>query len=137
VAQQRPIIEGNSQKCIYVYRHKENTPEYEACLKNLAKFDSLNPTTDTAIVPTVTGTDTTERNWAGLDANQREAMRNLSQYFFEQAAKEQAQQNDFVRQTIEAQQRKYEDDKIREQMRSCFDNQLKQNPYNPNSSACY
>ena len=76
------------------------------------------------------------RNWAGLDANQQEAMRNLSIHFQEQAAKEQAAQNDFFKRTYETQKRQYEDDKIREDVRRCIDNQIAQNPYNTDTSRC-
>ena len=77
------------------------------------------------------------RNWAGLDANQQEAMRNLSIHFQEQAAREQAAQNDWIRRNYEAQHRHYEDDKIREEVRRCVDRHLSQNPSDPNpSSGC-
>jgi len=136
LAQSRPVIKGNSQKCIYVYGHKENTTEYDACVGNLAKFDSLNPMPDPAVVHPVTVTDTTERNWAGLDAHQQEAMRNLSIHFQEQAAKEQAALNDWIQRNYEAQHRKYEDDKIRADIRRCIDEQLAKNPYKTDTSVC-
>jgi hypothetical protein len=92
---------------------------------------------------------TTERNWAGLDANQRAIMGQASQYFLQQAAKEQAAQNDLIQRNYEAQQdliqrnyeaehRKYEDDKIREDMRRCVNNNVAHNPYNRDPAyGCY
>ena len=74
------------------------------------------------------------RNWAGLDANQREAMRNLSIHFQEQAAREQDAQNDWIRRNNEVQRRQYEDNNIREEVRRCVDRNLSQNRSNPNPS---
>ena len=64
-------------------------------------------------------------------------MRNLSQHFFEQAAKEQAARNAFYEKVYEAQHRHYEDEQIREEVRRCVERNAAHNPYNPNpSSGC-